>query len=305
MLLTDCEFYTPDKIDYNEAIIEERKRNLLNLLIFIKLKFHPNYKMYVSLCVKFHVVTLDEKSFQKWFKTYEKKLDIKIESFSKKWGINKNFIINNLDNLGFIYLFCEDPGKQTFHQHYAANWIQRNVPFVSNFKELVNHGDSALYISNGVILSGLDTKNQKLNKSIDFTWSYLFNDQELFFYATHKHTVGSGGSQDNQFEDVCNFLNEARNATDENIVLLSITDGPYYKSIYTKYTAEKISKIEYLNKRYSGSRSIATCLDTLVLDCIPFIEQWLKKNFLPSQIESELLQFSVLKNRCYRLNTKR
>lgn len=227
-----------------------------------------------------------------------KDLVFKIKKFSEKWNVEINEVKNNLFcNDLFLLTFVKDPGKQTFHQHFAAEWIKK-IEFIDNFQELSSGGQNALYVVNGEIVSGKQKHNQKTGKSIDFVWEYIFNDKKMLFYSTNKYTKTSGGSQDNQYKDVQEFHTEAKQSIDENIYFLSITDGPYYLLKETSLKDLNKTKLDYLNTgRFKGDRNLATNCDLLVSDIVPIIIKWLENNFSNEEIEEEIKKLNIIKDK--------
>lgn len=222
--------------------------------------------------------------------------DKKIFNFAERWSFEEEFLKNVLKTNELLLLtFAKDPGKQTFHQHYAAKYITK-LPLIENFSELSSGGRKALYIVNGKIIEGKDKKDQKTGKSIDFRWEYTFKNKTLTFYATHKHTKISGGSQDNQYKDVKEFHEASRNCINPNIYLLSITDGSYYLSKDTSIKEQELTKIDYLNAQFKGSQNLATTTNTLMADILPLVEKWLKINFSITDIKEELDKIKILKD---------
>ena len=229
-------------------------------------------------------------------------LIIKISNFAERWSYEEEFVKNELlnNNDMFLLTFAKDPGKQTFHQHFAAQWLS-SLPFVENFIELPASGKDALFISKGCIIKG-DLKKSKGNelvpKSIDFSWEYTFHNKTLKFYATHKHTKISGGSQDNQYRDVQDFHTHAKECIDCNCCLLSITDGPYYLLNDTS-TAISMSKLDFLNSSvFKGRCNFATTTNLFAFDVIPRIISWLENNFDCQDISEEILKLNTLKLAC-------
>lgn len=223
-------------------------------------------------------------------------LQLKIANFARKWGYDVEHVRNALRERHEFFSLCfvKEPGKQTFHQHFAAEWL-RALPFIEHLVELPSSGRHALYIDNsGEIISGYEKKNRKLSKSIDFKWEYHFKDRCLTFYATHKYTKDSGGSQDNQYKDVQEFHSAARNCVEPDLLLLSITDGPYYLTSQTLESSNK-SKLEYLNSgRFRGDRNYATSLFSFISDTAPMIIKWLKENFDELDVSEEVAKLNVL-----------
>ncbi len=172
----------------------------------------------------------------------------KVHNFAERFDIDESLVWKRMnDDMAFASTFAKDPSKQSMHQHIAAEYISQ-LPTVMNFEELPAGGQNAKYCVNGKIRTGGNYKKEKI-KSIDFYWEYVFNNKVLRFYATHKHTGDEGGAQDNQFNDVLSFHENAKKCNDPNIVLLSITDGAYYKVKYKKEAGGRdITRIEFFNQ---------------------------------------------------------
>ena len=241
-------------IEYDNAIFNQRKENIDNLL-----------------------ENLDSND-----------LKTKVENFAKRYGISVEVVENKIrDDSLFALQFSKDPAKQSIHQKIAASFI-KNLPLVSSFEVLPQSGKNAYYIFNGVITKGENIRNTKKGKSIDFKWDYTFRNRKLQFYATHKYTELTGGAQDNQFDDVGQFLSNARDLIDNNVFLFSITDGGHYLGRETKISNRVISKINYLNQQYKGSRNYSTTSNYLLRDMGNEIIEWLNRNFSPEEITSEI-----------------
>ena len=117
----------------------------------------------------------------------------------------------------------------------------------------------------------------------------------------NKNLTEKKEKQDNQYKDVQEFHTESRNCINENILLLSITDGPYYLLKETSVKKQKLTKLEYLSKQYKGFRNLATTTNTLLNDISLFIIEWLNKNFDKSLIEEELEKIDIL-NKKYQVS---
>ena len=126
--------------------------------------------------------------------------------------------------------FAKDPRKQSAHENIAAAWIKK-LPGVYDFQQLKRSGPKALYVSKGQVLRQNDVVLQNTPKSIDFYWKMALpgNHRILHVYASHKHTAEDGGSQDNQLEDLKQFVKEATCLEDEcGVRFLALSDGDYY-----------------------------------------------------------------------------
>lgn len=321
LTLNECKTFSIKPIDYDneEAKVREHNidilRDLLHIIsnnscleilnsenidckhIYLPEEMKNFYKKHVEE-VSFN--TTNKKILTKIKNEYND-LMIKIKNFADRWSINEEFVKNDLlkGNDMFLLTFAKDPGKQTFHQHLAAKWLSQ-LPFVQNFQELPAGGKDALYIHKGIIIRGETKKNKTdevIPKSIDFSWKYQYKDKVLQFYATHKHTKTSGGSQDNQYRDVQEFHIQAKECKDSNYCLVSITDGPYYH--LNESIVKDMTKIQYLNSPlFKGERNLATNINQFANDIIPYIISWLHNNFDINEIQGEIEKLNTLKTIC-------
>lgn len=318
--LDECNNFSVSAIDYDaeEARVRERNASILYDLLeiiqdeeciaFINNadKKTINKATLPQIMINFYkkyVANIDEKvqnsAIISKIKGEYSSLEEKIKSFAERWDYEPEYVRSILfvDDI-FLLNFAKDPGKQTFHQHYAAQWL-RKLPFIENFNEPASGGKNALYVVNGAIIIGANKEEQKTGKSIDFTWEYTFKEKTLSFYATHKHTKVAGGSQDNQYKDVQQFHEQSKNCMKQNICLLSITDGPYYLTKETSLTEDNMTKLEYLNAGiHRGDRNLATTTNLLAQDIIPVIIKWLSRNFTSAEIEEEIKKLNILKDTC-------
>ena len=118
-------------------------------------------------------------------------------------------------------------------------------------------GDACYVCNDGIVRKG--DVNKGLTKSIDFRWEFDGNT----YYAAHKYTKDEGGAQDNQFNDLCNFLINASKSKDENVYFLAIGDGDYYKRKYKDGANYYLSRIDYMNSKYSSKNAVALSTDEL------------------------------------------
>lgn len=188
-----------------------------------------------------------EKNLKQVLKDLEsKEMNQKISNWANKFNYSFEVIKQKIVDDGiFRCVFIKEPGRQSFHERMAAEYI-KTLDEVIDFKKLPNSGKKAIYLTNGKIFKGSDlSKKSKETKSIDFSWK----TGKFIIYATHKYTGidGSGGSQDNQYEDVQKFIKNAVDCNEENCVLLAICDGDYYKRRDSKTDDEtKLKRLERL-----------------------------------------------------------
>lgn len=102
--------------------------------------------------------------------------------------------------------FCKDPGRQNITEKLAANCIGLNK-LPAQGKNCIRFNDQGelVHLANGA------------TKSADF----LYNG----YYATQKYTDSKGGAQDNQKNDVIDFLK--RGSIKHKVA--AIVDGPYWE----------------------------------------------------------------------------
>ena len=113
----------------------------------------------------------------------------KIKNYANKYGLNEEDIINGIKENDIIAsFFCKDPSKQ--------NFTEKLVSEILGVKTLPQSGKNCIrFDSKGNIHS---FKKVDSSKSVDF----LINN----IYITQKYTRGTGGAQDNQYNDVVDFL---------------------------------------------------------------------------------------------------
>lgn len=110
-----------------------------------------------------------------------------------------------LNNIVVASKFCKDPGRQNISEKLAAK--------VLNLDKLPANGKNAIrFNDNGDIVS----TSAGNTKSADF----IYQD----YYATQKYTDGTGGAQDNQRNDVIDFLK--RGSIKHKVA--AIVDGNYW-----------------------------------------------------------------------------
>ncbi len=178
----------------------------------------------------------------------------KIKRFALKFDLSEKLIQYKVlnDDL-FILCFIKEPNRQSFHQRLAADYI-KNIPNIIDFKLLPSGGRNALYIISGQLQTGKNITTSRKPKSIDFSWRFQTKQNGLVeFYATHKYTNEGGGAQDNQFNDIKLFLDNAQSYIKPDKFFIAICDGDYYnRSSYTQNNTKYINKINYLELIYGG-----------------------------------------------------
>lgn len=208
---------------------------------------------------EYHTVLLQNiKNIREDLLRNEPTIILKIDNFATKYDLPVEFVKHKIlkDNV-FAINFVKDPSKQTFHQSLAAKFISE-IDGITDFKILPAGGKNALYIING-ILGTEEIVAKGSSKSIDFYWKY----KNYECYAAHKYTDMDGGSQDNQYADLTNFLANASKSQYKNKLFFAIGDGKYYQRKHTKTKNDCSSKIEYMNSLYKTKHSIAITTNDL------------------------------------------
>lgn len=114
--------------------------------------------------------------------------------------------------------FCKDPGKQNISEKLAIEVLQ--------VEKLPSRGKNCIRFNDDGDIVSTSAGN---TKSADF----MYND----YYATQKYTDGAGGAQDNQRNDVIDFLK--RGSIKHKVA--AIVDGSYwdtYRDILCKEFAD-------------------------------------------------------------------
>lgn len=157
---------------------------------------------------------------QKWVET---KIINFLQKHSLKMSIDevKDIIINDNTAIGdfFASVFAKDASRQNLGEGAIANIIAQ-IKGIENFQNLPSSNN--LYLKNGEIQK-LDTKPIGL-KNIDFMFTY----KNYTCVCTQKYTKAKGGAQDNQYNDVLSFLNEANQIKRDDLIAIIIVDGEYY-----------------------------------------------------------------------------
>lgn len=112
--------------------------------------------------------------------------------------------------------FCKDPGKQNISENLAAQ--------VLGWEKMPSQGSNCVrFNDNGDIVFASSGNT----KSADF--------YELGYYITQKYTDGEGGAQDNQRNDVIDFL---KRGSIKNKVM-AVVDGDYWDLKYRNILIEE------------------------------------------------------------------
>lgn len=152
----------------------------------------------------------------------------------------KNQILNNDLVASFL---IKEPGKQNISEIIIAEEIKK-IPLLESF---INYSATVkLFIVDGELTS----KRVDGVKSIDYSW--IYNGKQI--YATQKYTVGSGGAQDNQHNDIIISLKNAKKMKADYFI--AIVDGNYY----TEKKMNNLKKYETKNVKVCKSGTLEEIL---------------------------------------------
>lgn len=162
---------------------------------------------------------------------------IKISNEIDKFKIHENFIRfwYNTQPLYRITRFAKDSVRQNIYEKNVFSYIEKYIINLQNIlnikiqiKKLSNNG--GLMIVGGNILPYSKKYNSRC-KTIDFEIDIIIKNNIYKRYISHKYTKEvSGGSQDNQYIDIKNYIQECNLSMDNNLKFYAIVDGEYYKN---------------------------------------------------------------------------
>lgn len=168
---------------------------------------------------------------------------LKLKNHAEKFGREYDDIkLKIMEDDMYAEFFAKDPSKQNIYERLAADYIS-NLDNVTDFRNLPN--SIKMFIVDGKIVS----ERQREVKSIDF--KFKVNDKTI--YASHKYIKATyGGAQDNQYNDIRNFLRNCNKISSGDNYYLAICDGPYFES-----------KIKLLNDEFGSNNVIVMTINDL------------------------------------------
>jgi hypothetical protein len=168
---------------------------------------------------------------------------LKITNHAEKFGRDYNEVKDKImsDDM-YAEIFSKDPAKQNLYEKLAANYI-KGLEHVKDFKNLSNN--VKVFMVDGKITN----KRQNEVKSIDFTFNVNGNN----IYVSHKYIKATyGGAQDNQYNDIRNFLRNCNKIEGGNDFYIAICDGRYFDD-----------KLNILNDEFGTKNVKAMTIDEL------------------------------------------
>jgi hypothetical protein len=168
---------------------------------------------------------------------------LKITNHAEKFGREYDEVKSKImtDDM-YAEWFAKDPAKQNIYEKLAASYVS-GIEDVVDFRNLPN--SAKMFIVEGKVTS------ERLNdvKSIDFHFKVKVNN----IYASHKYIKATyGGAQDNQYNDIRNFLRNCNKISSGNDYYIAICDGPYFDT-----------KIQVLNDDFGSTNVLSMTIDGL------------------------------------------
>jgi len=137
----------------------------------------------------------------------------------------------------FRSFFLKDPIRQNMYEKVVSQFISK-IPDVKNFGK----PKPALYIANNELMTKEQLQRKKIDsacKSIDFYWDYKGKK----CYAYHKYAKEPGGHQDNQYNDLLQFIKVSSTVRGKDLVFFAIADGEYFNSNDGKVNKKRIEHL--------------------------------------------------------------
>lgn len=178
---------------------------------------------------------------------------LKITNHAEKYGRDYTEVRERIltDDM-YAEIFAKDPSKQNMYEKLAANYLDK-IEYIENFKNLPN--PAKVFVIDGEIT---DVRQNDV-KSIDFT----FNIGDFNFYCSHKYIKAlNGGAQDNQYNDIRNFLRNCNKKSDGNNFFIAICDGPYFTR-----------KIDSMNESFSSNNVITLTIEEIEDYLMKFVKK--------------------------------
>ncbi len=159
-------------------------------------------------------------------------------------------------NRMFAATFTKSPSRGDYDKRLAQTWLDQELNFQfglnTQVTRLPQRGTGVLYVlDNGDIAPF--TGELKPSKALTFKWKI----GAITYYALHKYTRQSGGAQKTQFTATARTLKNFQNATNQDKVLIVITDGDYY-------TPQKMAILQALRNQ-ARPRSFAVPIEDVHL----------------------------------------
>lgn len=238
---------TPQPFDYESRVKEAVRKNQADVV-----------KLFNELSLASMKTQQDQ--LYKRLETYAKNVEHPLEEIYQIAKTTPAFAKN----------FALDPKKQNIYEDLAYGRIL-NMDAVSNPYRPPAGGKNSLVIeksSRKLMLRSKVAKGSPTTKSVDFVWQA----GGALWFASHKYTLEGGGAQDNQFKDLCTYLeyspHDAPKIDPETFAyseeglpayFVALADGAYYNNT----GASKIKRIDEIKAYSNGSTKFACPVDDL------------------------------------------
>ncbi|MBP5835829.1 hypothetical protein [Candidatus Phytoplasma meliae] len=171
------------------------------------------------------------------FDIKDKKTIQKIKKFCEKFNFIQEEVETSIKNNIFLKVwFILEPLKQNFYEKVFGDFLKNDIKNISKVCKLED-----VFIKKQKIVQKKEINQYTSSKGKSIDFSFKYKDFEVMFYVFHKYTKESGGSQDNQKNDVKISIEEAKTDTkeyNENIMVLFVCDGEYYN----EYKMQELKK---------------------------------------------------------------
>lgn len=172
----------------------------------------------------------------------DKAVSQKIENYSQRYGYTVDSVVKELaTNEHLQNHILVDPIRQSIHQDLMEQALIEHCT-AEGYTYFSSKELKSTYLVDGQ-LTNKKPETCDVNKSVDF----LVSTDNTTYALTLKYTGGEGGAQDNQFNDVINYLGEAREGAEyrgQPLVVGAVLEGAYYRKrmpeIKSKFEADHI-----------------------------------------------------------------
>lgn len=191
-------------------------------------------------------------------------LDTKIDRFCKLHCCDRDFLVREIERNEIVAAcFAKNPNKQNYYETVAIAYVKA-LQGVRNFYG--PHDSPKQVIVNGAVMNATDFSKAGGSvevKTIDFRWEY----EGRYFYASHKYTKESGGSQGLQYIELQQFIKLANMCGAENRYFIAIADGPYYDGFEGKGKKTRMKRLQELTTDHTRACHIGALENVMAQIC--------------------------------------
>ena len=187
----------------------------------------------------------------------------KIRSYCDEGGYDIQMVRERIKNDEmFRWFFVKDPIRQNFYENLFLEWFTE----IEGVRRPIQLGGNELRLFEGEILNQNDVRTRNVNppcKSIDFSFEHNGN----MFYVYHKYAKEAGGHQDNQYQDLQCFIEEANKVNIPHTFFLAIADGNFWSTRNGRANMTKMQRLQELSNKTTvfalSSNELITMLETI------------------------------------------